>query len=461
MALTLPLLLKPTRMRTRLWQAGVALAIMILTMAASNRFSPPDKAVTTNMLGLDFLPFYTSGAFARTGRADLLYNIPAVAAFEHATANPIGLELGKNFGPFWNPPFYAWVFAPLSMLPFRQALAIWTLVNVAALAASVVLLKQMLPLESSWKSWMLVPLLMLVSIPFIEAISHGQNTFTSLLLLCATVAAWRKREAVWAGLFCGLLFYKPQHAAVLGAVLTLTLGRRTLIGLGSAVGSLVVITLISMPGAMTDWIQRLPIQMHFMQVEIPYSWERHATLKAFWRMMLQGHAPGEALPAVNLLTAVCTAIALVGLLSAISRIRKPFIDNVWTGETKAVRLDRLIAATITATPLVMPFYFDYDLLLLAVPAVLFANEMLSLAPGKPLTLADRWLMRSWVLLFLTLLVNGPLSDVLGIGLIAPPLALVAGFSIMRARRRPRTDYSPIRCAGEIGAILEMQYRPAA
>jgi hypothetical protein len=58
-----------------------------------------------------------------------------------------------------------------------------------------------------------------------------------------------------------------------------------------------------------------------------------------------------------------------------------------------------------------------------------------------------------VLLFATLLVNGPLSNVIGIGLIAPPLALVAGFSIMRARRRSYTDESPEQYAQAIEATL--------
>jgi hypothetical protein len=456
MARIFPSLLQPTRTRTRLWQGGIALAVFILTMAVGNLFSPPDMAVNSNMLGLDFLPFYASGALARTGRADLLYDIPAVAAFEHATAKSAGIDLGKDFGPFWNPPFYAWIFAPLSMLPYRQALAIWTLTNVAALAASFILLVRMLPKDSTWHSVMLVPLLMLVSIPFIEAISHGQNTFTSLLLLCAAVTAWRSREAVWAGIFCGLLCYKPQHAAVLGTIMTLSLGRRTLLGLGGVVLALTLITVATMPGAMSDWLHRLPTNLHFMQVENPYNWERHATLKAFWRMLLQGHAAGEATPMVTLLTALCTAIATLGLLLAVVRCRTPIVDNVWTNETAKIRLDRLIAAVVTATPLVMPFYFDYDLLLLAVPAVLFAGEMLATSPGRQAAPSDRWLVRSWELLFATLLINAPLAHVIRIGLIVPPLALVAGFSILRACRRSSPDQSPELCAQEIAAMLHVR-----
>ena len=45
----------------------------------------------------------------------------------------------------------------------------------------------------------------------------------------------------------------------------------------------------------------------------------------------------------------------------------------------AVSRDRGIAAAIVCTPLLTPFYFDYDLLLLSVPAVLFAAEVLAAA----------------------------------------------------------------------------------
>jgi hypothetical protein len=201
-------------------------------------------------------------------------------------------------------------------------------------------------------------------------------------------------------------------------------------------------------------VHKLPLNVHFMQIENPYNWERHATLKAFWRMLLQGHTTGEEQHLVTLLTMLYTAMAGIGLLSAIWQSRKPIVDNVWTNETAAIRLDRLIAATITATPLVMPFYFDYDLLLLAVPAVLFAGEMLAMNPGRTATISDRWLVRSWMLLFTVLLINGPLSHFIGIGLIAPPLALVTGFSIMRARRKSSPDPSPQRCAEDFAAMLQ-------
>ncbi|MBV8780194.1 MAG: DUF2029 domain-containing protein, partial [Phycisphaerae bacterium] len=240
-------LLRPTTTRVRLWQAGVALAIAILAMAAANQFVSPDKALTSDMLGMDFLPFYAGGTFARTGHIDLLYNVPATRAFEQKIAAANGIDLGTHVGPFWNPPFYAWYLAPFSMLPYRMALAVWTMVNVTALIAAILLLIEMLPAGASWKSWALVPLLAFVSMPFIQAISHGQNTFMSLLLLCLAVTAWRSRKAVMAGVFCGLLMYKPQLAAVLSIAMTLSLGWRTWIGLASVLFIFAMITVVAMP----------------------------------------------------------------------------------------------------------------------------------------------------------------------------------------------------------------------
>jgi hypothetical protein len=64
----------------------------------------------------------------------------------------------------------------------------------------------------------------------------------------------------------------------------------------------------------------------------------------------------------------------------------------------AAARDQLIALTLLATPLLMPFYFDYDLLLLAVPATLYAANRI----GKP---NDVLATSLWVVLALLLFVN--------------------------------------------------------
>src|SRR5258706_10168526 len=72
-----------------------------------------------------------------------------------------------------------------------------------------------------------------------------------------------------------------------------------------------------------------------------------------------------------------------------------------------IQLDGLIAAVIAAMPLLMPFYFDYDLLLISVAAVLFSGMRLR-ATAQPQPI-DRWLTRAWVALYLWLMVNSTVA----------------------------------------------------
>jgi hypothetical protein len=72
-------------------------------------------------------------------------------------------------------------------------------------------------------------------------------------------------------------------------------------------------------------------------------------------------------------------------------------------ELRPMYRDRLIAATITAMPLLMPFYFDYDLLLLAVPLTLYAVERIS--HPECVQPRDRWFTATWAVLFMWLYFN--------------------------------------------------------
>lgn len=403
-------MLRPAPLRKRLWQVGVALFLFVATLTVSNFFSRSDNAVTSRMLGHDFMAFYTAGTFVREGRFQELYNLDSVKQFQHELAEKNGLEVGESFGPWWNPPYYAWIFSPLSALPYHAALTSWTLFNCLALACAIVLLCRMLPqhLAGNFTTWALVPLLIVTSMPFVQAISHGQNTFSSLLLLSIVVTAWRSKRALLAGMMCGLLFYKPQLAAVVAIVLTINLGWRVLLGLGFVLSVIGMLTSWAMPGSLMNYLEQLPANLHFMQVEHSYLWERHVTLKGFYRLLLQGREAGEALPLTQIFTFFTTGCFGLALLNAALRVRKQ-VDCPWSGETRAGSRDRLIAATIATMPLLMPFYFDYDLLLLAVPAVLFAGEMLRRNAEVPMSRSQHWTVRGWAMIFVWMMFNPGLA----------------------------------------------------
>jgi hypothetical protein len=438
-------LLQPAPLRRRLWQGGIALALFVATLGVGNFVIAPDKALDRHVLGQDFIAFYTAGTFANQGRFDDLYNFDAVRSFQSQVASEAKLDMHGSFGPFWNPPFYAWTFAPLAKLSFFHAVLIWTAANVIALLGSVVLLCRMLPADwkiapqsagwfncgRDWKTILLVPLLVIISMPLIQALSHGQNTCISLFIVCLIVTAWRSRQAELAGMACGLLFYKPQLAAVLAAMLTINLGFRALAGLTLTGGLLLAITTITMPGIIDTYLHQLPLNVHWMQVEHEYLWERHVTLKALWRLAYQGHASGEAIWVVQGMTIVTCAGVGILLLRAAMRSRKS-ADEPWTGETAAGSRDRLIAATIATSPLLMPFYFDYDLLLLAVPGVLIAAEVLKRDQRSK---SDKWIARTFGMLYLWLIFNPGLARMSEINVTVMLLMALSLQLIVRASRQ--------------------------
>ncbi|MBC8107272.1 MAG: DUF2029 domain-containing protein [Anaerolineae bacterium] len=427
---------RPAPLRKRFWQGGIALATLVLSIAAMNNFVSHDKSLTPKMLGNDFLPFYMAGQFVRDGRAESLYDLPTVKAAQFAIAAKAGLE--QKFGPFWNPPFYAWAFVPFAGMPYREALLYWVLLNVAAVLCATLLLRRMFPTDADWRTTTLLPLLLLVSMPFIQAISHGQNTFISLLLVAMTATAWRERRALSAGIACGLLLYKPQLAVVLAIVMSLDLGWRAALAMAFTASCLLLITGFTLPGSIGDYLDKLPLNLHFMQVENTYLWERHVTFKGFWRLLLQGRAAGEATFAVTALTAGCAAVVGLALVRAVIRSKQRGIDDPFTGETSQRRRDRLIAATIAATPLLMPFYFDYDLLLLAVPATLLAVEITGRPVGQMLDRAERWLIGAWSILFLWMMINPGMAALTRVNVTVVLLTTVAALLVHRASRRQQS-----------------------
>jgi len=130
-------------LRKRLWLGAVGVAIFIGTIFSGYALTPK-PANSHAAVGYDFIAFYTAGRFVLDGRSSELYDLHAVAAFQHDLALRNGTDLGTAVGPWWNPPFYAWVFVPLAMLPFPLAMKVWVGINLACFAIAAFLLCRIL-----------------------------------------------------------------------------------------------------------------------------------------------------------------------------------------------------------------------------------------------------------------------------------------------------------------------------
>ena len=456
-------------MRKFFWLGGSALLLFIVTAVVANAFQPPQRRVSLQSAGYDFLAFYAAGHFVRTGEAGRMYDVDAVRAFQQELARRDGMELKPDaVGPFWNPPFYAWPFALLSATSYGTAFAVWTAINIACLAGALAMLASIVawaprpcvcggqplrdsPLRGScmggapmplvgWRHWLLVPLLAITSMPLIMAIGHGQNTCVSLLILSGVVALWRGGRAFAEGVAAGLLFYKPQLGMIVAGVLALCYGWRAIAGLAVTGATLLLVTVTTLPGTLGAWFERMPGNLRYMQVERPYLWDRHVTLKAFWRLLVQGLAVGETSMLTNVLWLTSAATLALCVVAAVVKLRR---------RDSEISRDRVVALAVLAMPLLMPFYFDYDLLLLAVPATLAAREMI--ARG----VIDRPLTAAWVALYGWLIVNPHVAALTRVNGTVVLLGVVTATTIAAAIRsdavvnsEPETDHEaqPLRRA---------------
>src|SRR5947207_7786334 len=158
-------------LRKKLWLGAGAITLLVMTIVIGNFFVDREKAITADAVGHDFLAFYTAGHFLREGHAERMYDLEAVRKFQQEVGEANHLELKKqSFGPFWNPPFYAWVFVPLAGFPFRVALGIWWGINLLCLAGALVLMCRMLP-SVDWRVLGLAPAIVLNSLPFHQALN--------------------------------------------------------------------------------------------------------------------------------------------------------------------------------------------------------------------------------------------------------------------------------------------------
>lgn len=220
----------------------VLLATAILAAAGIARV-----VTATGGAGGDFLSFYAAGQLVRTD-AGRLYDVAAQAAAQralypgtlaHATGYPL-------------PVVAAWLFAPLTALPFAAAYAVWTAANVALLGGVAwVFARELRGVPRLPRRVFLAALV--TSIPVVANVVFGQVDF---IILGALLAAWlllRDGRPAWAGVALALVVLKPQF--LIGVVPMLLVARqwRTLAALCGAGAALIVVpALLTDPATLAD-----------------------------------------------------------------------------------------------------------------------------------------------------------------------------------------------------------------
>ncbi len=310
----------------------------------------------------DFVAVYAAGRLALDGLAASAYDWPAHKAAE---VQAIGHDFADYYGWHYPPPFL-FVAAALALMPYLGAAVAWLLATLCAYAAT---LRFILRDRAG--------IFLALGFPAaIWNITAGQNGFFTATLIGGTLASLERRPAL-AGVFLGLLTYKPQFGLLFPLALIadrrwLTIAVATCVAIGMAVASWIVFGTASWL-AFFHW---LPVTGEIILGQGRADFDRLQSLYG----LVRAHGGSETIAwSLQAAASVATAAAIVWLW----RSRAPY-------ELKAATL---AAATLVATP----YVYMYDVVVLAV-AVAFllrfaldrgmtSTEIIGLAAAGALILA--------------------------------------------------------------------------
>ena len=279
----------------------------------------------------DFVDVYAAGRLALGGSAASAYDWPIHKAAEERA---IGHAFADYYGWHYPPPFL-FVAAGLAMLPYLLAALVWLAATLAAYAATLCAILGdrtgiFLALGFPAAIW---------------NITAGQNGFLTASLIGGILVTMERRPAL-AGVFLGLLTYKPQFGLLFPLVLIadrrwLTIAVAAAVAIALAAASSLVFGIVSWE-AFFHW---LPITGHRILGEGRADFGRLQSLYGLVRASGGGEPLAWSVQAAGSLAA---AVGIVWLW----RSRAPF-------DLKAAAL---AAAALIATP----YIYMYDLAVLAV-----------------------------------------------------------------------------------------------
>lgn len=364
-----------------------ALAILAADVFAHTRVAGLADA-RGEVLGRDLINFWAGARLAAHGDAVAAYDIPGYLAYIRGLTVP-----NAEFKWYGYPPLGMLLTAPIGVLPYLAAWALWTAAGVALVA---------LPMRASigW-TWALVAAL--AAPASVVNIISGQNGAFTAALLAGGVACLPRRPWL-AGMLFGLLFYKPHLGLMIPVAL---LAARQWRAIAAAAATIAVLLLAS--GLYAGW----DAWAAFLRIA-PMNGELLTQSRGMWPRIPSVYLALRWLGADN--TAGMIGQGLAALAVAVG------LFKVWASPTpQPIKGAALMIAAFLATP----YAWDYDMVTLTVAAVWFWSQ----------ASADGW--RPWEKLSLAAMLALPLFAAIGafyahIQLGPPVLAAMFVLTVRRA-----------------------------
>jgi hypothetical protein len=345
------------------------------------------------IVGSDFLSFYAAGKIYLNHDIDFLYDFKTQYLIQQGIVSPADL---KGFYPFINPPLAALFFSIFSHTSYIFGLILWWLMGLLLVVWVVCLFKNNFSSLRDNRPKNLFYYFLLFP-PTLLWFTFGQNTAISLVLYVLFFMSLRRSNEFLAGIFWGLLLFKPQLCLSPGLIVLLNFRWKALGGaLVAAFSSLVVTGLIIGLKPLSSFIKIMPylseiirlkpnmnsLQQVFGITNYEYPTWGLCSLFGFWSLLLDSLSPQIA----NTLY-LSTLTTVVAYLFIVSR------KTGWQPGTKS--WDLRMAGSLSLGLILTPHLFSYDLMLLVLPIVLVWNCYPSETTQRPL---DGGLILFWTAL---------------------------------------------------------------
>ena len=320
------------------------------------------------MWGRDFLIVWSAGRLAIEGQLAAIYDLGRFAAFQRATFGPLSMHI------YSYPPSSLLLGLPFGALPYPLAYALWTIAG------------------SSLFWWAARPHLAAAGLPSWLALATPAATINlwaghfGFLLGALWLFAFRDfdRRPKRGGVITALMLVKPHMAVLIPVVLLRRARWGAIAAAAGGVALLVLLSLLAFGSA--PWHR-------FFEVIGPIEALTFASTGQFFGTMMPGIA-------VALLRHPLTAPLAMPAQAAGAFVA---IVLLWRATGRDVPIARLTFPAATATFLVLPYAFDYDMTVACL--------------GLMLTLHRRWaLIAIWE------------RTALGVGFLVPQLCILLGLT---------------------------------
>jgi alpha-1,2-mannosyltransferase len=297
--------------------------------------------------GSDYVQFYVMGSLLREGRPDALYDAHAhlIEGQQRITPTLRLYAAHPNYGPQ-----VALALVPLAALPYGASLFVFLVVSALAYALGVWLIwRDCDALQSHGR---LIAVLAAGSPLWLTVVRYGQASAFALLACALALAAFRRERLFLAGFAIGCLAYKPQLGLLFGIAVLVSRQWRVAAGAAASIAAQLLAAWIAAGSeALTRYGQELWLLARDPRLIETHASELHS-VRGFVYLLV---------PYPSLVSACAIAALAIAVVLAV---------RIWSSSSPLpLRIGELVVLTILGSP----HLISYDLLLLTLPLIVFAD----------------------------------------------------------------------------------------